>query len=119
MYKIDSPHAEEFINHDEIMATLDYAKANKDNRELIRSIIDKARDCKGLSHREAAVLLECDDNDLLEEIYALARKIKQRFYGNRIVMFAPLYLSNYCVNSRILSLPHQKQVDCPQEAYSG
>ena len=67
------------------MATLDYAKANKDNRELIRSIIDKARDCKGLSHREAAVLLECDDNDLLEEIYALARKIKQR-YGNRIVM---------------------------------
>ena len=67
MYKIDSPHAEEFINHDEIMATLDYAKANKDNRELIRSIIDKARDCKGLSHREAAVLLECDDNDLLEK----------------------------------------------------
>lgn len=108
MYKIDSPHAEEFINHDEIMATLDYAKANKDNRELIRSIIDKARDCKGLSHREAAVLLECDDNDLLEEIYALARKIKQRFYGNRIVMFAPLYLSNYCVNSCVYCPYHIK-----------
>lgn len=108
MYKIDSPHAEEFINHDEIMATLDYAKANKDNRELIRSIIDKARDCKGLSHREAAVLLECDDNDLLEEIYALAREIKQRFYGNRIVMFAPLYLSNYCVNSCVYCPYHIK-----------
>ena len=108
MYKIDSPHAEEFINHDEIMATLDYAKANKDNRELIRSIIEKARDCKGLSHREAAVLLECDDNDLLEEIYALARKIKQRFYGNRIVMFAPLYLSNYCVNSCVYCPYHIK-----------
>ena len=83
-------------------------KANKDNRELIRSIIDKARDCKGLSHREAAVLLECDDNDLLEEIYALARKIKQRFYGNRIVMFAPLYLSNYCVNSCVYCPYHIK-----------
>ena len=108
MYKIDSPHAEEFINHDEIMATLDYAKANKDNRELIRSIIDKARDCKGLSHREAAVLLECDDNDLLEEIYTLAREIKQRFYGNRIVMFAPLYLSNYCVNGCVYCPYHKK-----------
>ena len=75
MYKIDSPHAEEFINHDEIMATLDYAKANKDNRELIRSIIDKARDCKGLSHREAAVLLECDDNDLLEDTFFNVPKI--------------------------------------------
>ena len=108
MYKIDSPHAEEFINHDEILATLDYAQANKGNRELIRSIIDKARDCKGLSHREAAVLLECDDNDLLEEIYALAREIKQRFYGNRIVMFAPLYLSNYCVNSCVYCPYHIK-----------
>ena len=108
MYKIDSPHAEEFINHDEIMATLDYAKANKDNRELSRSIIDKALDCKGLSHRESAVLLECDDNDLLEEIYALAREIKQRFYGNRIVMFAPLYLSNYCVNSCVYCPYHIK-----------
>lgn len=113
MYKIDSPHAEEFINHDEIMATLDYAKANKDNRELIRSIIDKARDCKGLSHREAAVLLECDDNDLLEEIYTLAREIKQRFYGNRIVMFAPLYLSNYCVNSCVYCPYHIKTSRLP------
>ena len=108
MYKIDSPHAEEFINHDEIMASLDYAQANKDNRELIRSIIEKARTCKGLTHREAAVLLECQDDSLLEEIYALAREIKQRFYGNRIVMFAPLYLSNYCVNSCVYCPYHIK-----------
>ena len=108
MYKIDSPHAEEFINHDEIMASLDYAQANKDNRELIRSIIEKARECKGLTHREAAVLLECQDDSLLEEIYALAREIKQRFYGNRIVMFAPLYLSNYCVNSCVYCPYHIK-----------
>lgn len=108
MYKIDSPHAEEFINHDEILATLDYAQANKGNRELIRSIIEKARACKGLTHREAAVLLECEDSSLLEEIYALAREIKQRFYGNRIVMFAPLYLSNYCVNSCVYCPYHIK-----------
>jgi 2-iminoacetate synthase len=108
MYKIDSPHAEEFINHDEILATLDYAQANKGNRELIRSIIEKARSCKGLTHREAAVLLECEDSSLLEEIYALAREIKQRFYGNRIVMFAPLYLSNYCVNSCVYCPYHIK-----------
>lgn len=99
MYKIDSSKAEEFICHEEILDTLDYAQKNRNNHELIRELIEKARSCKGLSHREAAVLLECDDSDLLEEIYALAREIKQKFYGNRIVMFAPLYLSNYCVNS--------------------
>lgn len=99
MYKIDSTKAEEFICHEEILDTLDYAWKNRNNHELIRELIEKARACKGLSHREAAVLLECEDADLLEEIYALAREIKQKFYGNRIVMFAPLYLSNYCVNS--------------------
>lgn len=99
MYKIDSSKAEEFICHEEILDTLDYAQKNRNNHELIRELIEKARSCKGLNHREAAVLLECDDSDLLEEIYALAREIKQKFYGNRIVMFAPLYLSNYCVNS--------------------
>lgn len=99
MYKIDSSKAEEFICHEEILGTLDYAQKNRNNHALIRELIEKARTCKGLNHREAAVLLECEDADLLEEIYALAREIKQKFYGNRIVMFAPLYLSNYCVNS--------------------
>ena len=98
MYKIDSTQAEEFISHEEITETLEYAASNKNNRELIRSLIEKARACKGLNHRDAAVLLECDDPELLEEIFTLAREIKQKFYGNRIVMFAPLYLSNYCVN---------------------
>ena len=99
MYKIDSSKAEEFICHEEILDTLDYAQKNRNNHALIRELIEKARTCKGLNHREAAVLLECEDADLLEEIYALAREIKQKFYGNRIVMSAPLYLSNYCVNS--------------------
>lgn len=99
MYKIDSSKAEEFICHEEILDTLDYAQKNRNSHALIRELIEKARTCKGLNHREAAVLLECEDADLLEEIYALAREIKQKFYGNRIVMFAPLYLSNYCVNS--------------------
>ena len=108
MYNINSPHAEEFICHDEILNTLEYAQANSNNRELVRSLIEKARACKGLSHREAAVLLECDDKDLLEEIYSLAREIKQKFYGNRIVMFAPLYLSNYCVNSCVYCPYHVK-----------
>ncbi len=99
MYKIDSQKAEEFICHEEILDTLEYAQSKSQDKELIRSILDKAHLCKGLSHREAAVLLECNDPELVEEIYRLAREIKQKFYGNRIVMFAPLYLSNYCVNS--------------------
>lgn len=88
-----------FINHQEILDTLEYASAHKNNRTLIQQIIDKARTCKGLTHREAAVLLECGEPDLTEEVFHLAKEIKQKFYGNRIVMFAPLYLSNYCVNS--------------------
>ena len=89
---------EEFINHEEILETLSYAEANKHNVELIDQIIAKAKERKGLSHREAAVLLDCDIEEKNEEIYALAEQIKKDFYGNRIVMFAPLYLSNYCVN---------------------
>ena len=108
MYKIDSTQAEEFISHEEITETLEYAASNKNNRELIRSLIEKARACKGLNHRDAAVLLECDDPELLEEIFTLAREIKQKFYGNRIVMFAPLYLSNYCVNGCVYRPYHAK-----------
>ena len=97
-YDPKSSKAEEFINDQKIRETLAYAEANKNNRELIDRILEKARDCKGLSHREALVLLDCELEDEKEKIFALAREIKQKFYGNRIVMFAPLYLSNYCVN---------------------
>ena len=108
MYRADSKKAEEFISHDEILNTLKYAEENAGNRELISSIIEKARACKGISHREAALLLECNDPEQLEEIFSLAKEIKQKFYGNRIVMFAPLYLSNYCVNSCVYCPYHIK-----------
>lgn len=108
MYRADSKKAEEFISHDEILDTLKYAEENAGNRELISSIIEKARACKGISHREAALLLECNAPELLEEIFSLAKEIKQKFYGNRIVMFAPLYLSNYCVNSCVYCPYHIK-----------
>lgn len=98
MYNIKSKIATEFISDQEIMDTLNYAKENKSNRELISSLIERAKDRKGLTHREAAVLLECDLEDENEKMFKLAKEIKQRNYGNRIVMFAPLYLSNYCVN---------------------
>lgn len=98
MYNIKSNKAEEFINHEEILDTLEYAQKNKNNREIITAILNKAKEYKGISHREAAVLLDCDLEDVNEEVRALAQEIKQKFYGNRIVMFAPLYLSNYCVN---------------------
>ena len=108
MYRVDSSKAEEFIDHTEIVDTLEYATTHKSDRKLIESIIEKARDCKGLSHREAAVLLECDLPDLTKEIFHLAKEIKQKFYGNRIVMFAPLYLSNYCVNGCVYCPYHLK-----------
>lgn len=98
MYNVMSPKAEEFISHEEVLASLAYAQENKNNRELIDEILAKARERKGLSHREAAVLLDCELEDKNQEIYALAEQIKKDFYGNRIVMFAPLYLSNYCIN---------------------
>lgn len=97
-YDVMSPKAEEFINDREILDTIAYAKENKSNRALIFSLLERAKDCKGLSHREAAVLLECDIPEANEAMKTLAMEIKQKLYGNRIVMFAPLYLSNYCVN---------------------
>lgn len=99
MYDPKSLKAEEFISHEEITDTLAYAEENKSNIELIDKIIAKGGEQKGLSHREAAVLMACEIPEKLEEIYALARRIKHDFYGKRIVMFAPLYLSNYCINS--------------------
>lgn len=98
MYNPKSSKATEFIDDQEILDTLAYAKENKSNRALINSILEKAATCKGLTHGEAAVLLECDLEDETERMFELAKQIKQKFYGNRIVMFAPLYLSNYCVN---------------------
>lgn len=98
MYDVNSKRADDFINHEEILDTLAYADENKDNVALIESLIEKAKLRKGLSHREASVLLACDIPEKNEEIFRLAEQIKKDFYGNRIVMFAPLYLSNYCVN---------------------
>ncbi len=98
MYRVESEKAEEFISHEEIEETLAHAKENYHNKKLIEQILQKAGQGKGLTHREAAVLLECDDQETIEKVYELAQEIKQKFYGNRIVMFAPLYLSNYCVN---------------------
>ena len=98
MYDVYSKHADDFINHEEILETLAYADENKANEALIDSILEKARLRKGLSHREASVLLACQMEEKNQEIYQLAEQIKKDFYGNRIVMFAPLYLSNYCVN---------------------
>ena len=108
MYDPKSKHAEDFINHEEIMETLDYARKNKTNRELIGEILEKAKKRKGLSHREAAVLLDCELDDKNQEIFTLAEQIKKDFYGNRIVMFAPLYLSNYCVNGCLYCPYHLK-----------
>lgn len=98
MYNSKSKIAAEFIDDQEILDTLIYAEANKTNRELIENILAKARQCKGLTHREAAVLLECELEEENDKMASLAQEIKQKFYGNRIVMFAPLYLSNYCIN---------------------
>ena len=101
MYDIMSPHAADFIDDAEINATLQYASENRSNRALITDILAKAQECKGLNHREALVLLDCDIPELNEQIIDLAGKIKTKIYGNRIVMFAPLYLSNYCINGCI------------------
>ena len=108
MYNPKSLKAEEFIDHQEILDTLEYADANKNNVALIDEILNKARERKGLSHREASVLLACDVPEKVQELYALAEQIKKDFYGNRIVIFAPLYLSNYCVNGCLYCPYHMK-----------
>lgn len=115
MYNVKSMKAEEFIDHNEIEETLSYAEANKNNLKLIDSLIEKAKERKGLSHREASVLLACENKEKLEEIYALARQIKEDFYGNRIVMFAPLYLSNYCVNGCVYCPYHGQNKHIPRK----
>ena len=108
MYDVKSRKAEEFISDEEIKETLAYADANKENWELIDQIIEKAKLRKGLSHREASVLLACENEDKIQQIYDLAKQIKEDYYGNRIVLFAPLYLSNYCVNGCVYCPYHLK-----------
>ncbi|MDE6520741.1 MAG: [FeFe] hydrogenase H-cluster radical SAM maturase HydG [Ruminococcus sp.] len=123
MYDVKSLKAEEFINHEEILATLEYAEKNKHNKELVEEILEKARpkktgrgvECAGLSHRDASVLLACDLPEMTEKIYALANEIKENFYGDRIVMFAPLYLSNYCVNKCVYCPYHMQNKEIPRK----
>lgn len=107
-YDPKSLSADEFINHEEIVDTLAYAEKNKNNLQLIHEILQKAELRKGLSHREASVLLACEDPAITEKMYALAQQIKKDFYGNRIVIFAPLYLSNYCINGCVYCPYHAK-----------
>lgn len=123
IYNPASLHAEEFINDAEIRETLAYAEENKNNMELINEILEKARPiptatgcrCNGLSHREASVLLACEDPEVEKRIYEIAEEIKLAFYGNRIVIFAPLYLSNYCVNGCVYCPYHMKNKTIPRK----
>ena len=114
MYNPKSLKAEEFICHQEVLDTLAYADANKNNVKLIDEVLNKARERKGLSHREAMILLDCDLPEKNKEIFELAEQIKKDYYGNRIVMFAPLYLSNYCVNGCVYCPYHAKNKHIPR-----
>ena len=118
MYNPSSTHADEFIDHAEILSTLDEAARESGNRERVLAILEKAARFKGLTHREAAILLDCNDPELEAKIYALAEQIKQRFYGNRIVLFAPLYLSNYCINGCVYCPYHLKNKTLPRKKLS-
>lgn len=115
MYNVKSPHATEFIDNDEVLKTLDYAEKNNNNTELIDKILEKAKLGNGLTHREASVLLACEIPEKNQEIFSLAKKIKQEYYGNRIVLFAPLYLSNYCVNGCVYCPYHAKNKHIPRK----
>ena len=114
MYNPNSPHADEFIDHAEVLASLEEAGRESKNPERVLQILEKAALCKGLTHREAAILMDCNDPALEEKIYALAAEIKQKFYGNRIVLFAPLYLSNYCINGCVYCPYHAKNRTIPR-----
>ena len=115
MYNPKSQQAEEFISHEEILETLKYAEDNKNNISLVEEILNKAKKGKGLTHREASVLLACENEEKNAEIFKLAEKIKQDYYGNRIVLFAPLYLSNYCVNGCVYCPYHKQNTTIPRK----
>ena len=114
-YNPKSLKAEEFINHEEILKTLEYADRHKDDLEYVDSLLEKAKELKGLTHREASVLLACEDEERVKKMYDLAEQIKKAFYGNRIVMFAPLYLSNYCVNGCLYCPYHAVNKHIPRK----
>ena len=114
MYNPSSPYADEFIDHQEVLDSLEEARRESRNPARVAQILEKAARLKGLSHREAAILMDCSDPVLEERIYALAADIKQRFYGNRIVLFAPLYLSNYCVNGCVYCPYHARNKTIPR-----
>ena len=122
-YNVKSQVADEFINHLEILDSLDYAEAHKNDFSLIEKILEKARPkktengyvCAGLTHREASVLLACDDKKIKDKIFKIAEEIKLAFYGNRIVIFAPLYLSNYCINGCVYCPYHRKNKTIPRK----
>lgn len=118
MYNPASTIATEFIDHDEILKTIEYAKEKAHDKRYIQFLIEKSKECKGLNHREAATLLECIDEEYINFIFETAKDIKSRFYGNRIVMFAPLYLSNYCVNGCIYCPYHVKNKTIPRRKLS-
>ena len=118
MYNPKSRQATEFIDDAEIQETLAWAAAHKNDRALANEILEKGRKYKGLTHREAAMLLECDDPDIVEQIFHLSTEIKQKIYGNRIVLFAPLYLSNYCVNGCLYCPYHYKNKHIPRKQLS-
>jgi len=115
MYNPSSTHADEFIDHAEVLETLDLAARESGNRVRVLEILEKAARCKGLSHREAAILMDCNDPEMEERLYALAGEIKHKFYGNRIVLFAPLYLSNYCINGCVYCPYHAKNRSIPRK----
>ncbi len=115
MYNPSSTHADEFIDHAEVLETLDLAARESGNRARVLEILEKAARCKGLSHREAAILMDCNDPEMEERLYALAGEIKHKFYGNRIVLFAPLYLSNYCINGCVYCPYHAKNRSIPRK----
>nr|MCR4818170.1 [FeFe] hydrogenase H-cluster radical SAM maturase HydG [Fretibacterium sp.] len=123
VYNPQSLKAEEFINHKEILETLAYAEAHKNDVELIDRLLEKARPqkkgsgctCAGLTHREASVLLACELPEMVEKMYRVAEEIKLAFYGNRIVLFAPLYLSNYCINGCLYCPYHTKNKSIPRK----
>ena len=118
MYNPLSTHADEFIDHAEVLETLAEAARKSSDKQVVRAILEKAALQKGLSHREAAILMDCDDPALEAQLYALAAEIKQRFYGNRIVLFAPLYLSNYCINGCVYCPYHAKNHSIPRKKLS-
>ena len=115
VYNSTSKKAEEFINHEKILETLEYAEAHKNDLEMMEQIMEKGRQYKGLSYKEAATLLECEDPGIIQKIFDLGKEIKEHFYGNRIVMFAPLYLSNYCVNGCVYCPYHGQNKHIPRK----